>query len=117
MSLARSQRRRLVGESRRSSAIPPNQANIEPPLKLVARLFRSMPLSTATSETSSLVSPPCEGSARFAKAAAVSKPTHTPSLNAAIDRNPRTSRQRSEGLSDDEVMDPDFTTAWTIREA
>ena len=35
--------------SRRSSAMPPNQASADPPLKPFARLFRLMPSSTATS--------------------------------------------------------------------
>ena len=47
--------------SRRSSAMPPNQAIAEPPLKPFARLFRSMPSNTATSVSSSLSSFPREG--------------------------------------------------------
>ncbi len=52
--------------SRRSTAIPPNHASIEPPRKPRARLRSSTPSKIAASATSSLVSSPRDGIARFA---------------------------------------------------
>src|SRR5262249_41958800 len=63
--------------------------------KAVARLVRSMPSKTATSESSSLSSSPSEGTARFTNAAAVAIPTATPSLNVKSDRTRRISNERS----------------------
>ena len=63
----------------RSTATPPNHANIEPPRNACARLFSSMPSKIAIRVTSSLSSSPREGRARFASAAAVAIPAQAPS--------------------------------------
>ena len=76
--------------------MPPNQAIIDPPLKAFARLFRSMPSKTATSETSSPSSSPREGMARLMNAAAASIPTHAPSLRTRSVRNGRIRKELSE---------------------
>ena len=75
--------------SRRSNAMPPNQASADPPLKPFARLFRSMPSNTATSVSSSLSSSPREGKARLMNAAAANIPTHAPSLKTRSVRSGR----------------------------
>ena len=73
--------------ARRSTEIPPNQANIDPPRNAEARLSRSMPSKIATSATSSLSESPRERNTRFTIAAAAIRPAQKPMSVSPIARS------------------------------
>jgi hypothetical protein len=84
-----------LGTSRRSTAMPPNHAIIDPPRNALARLLRSMPFKTATKPSSSLSSSPCEGTACRTNAAAAIIPTQAPSLKRSSPRSGRIEFKRT----------------------
>ena len=75
--------------SRRSTAIPPNHENIEPPRNACARLLIAMPFWMATSLTSSLSASPRDGNALFITTAEANIPAQKPSLNRRSARKSR----------------------------
>ena len=76
--------------SRRSTAIPPNHANIDPPRNAVARLFSSTPSKIATSATSSLSASPRDGNTASRQRRRPSIPAQNPSLKSTSARTSRT---------------------------